>query len=244
MHEAVIYRILDTVGGGSYIGSTINLKSRKSSHWSLLKNGRHPCRALQAIVNKRGLECLLMRVVERCAEEARGQREQAWLRAIKRNGKLLNALSEILPRRQSDETRRLISVGNLGKPKARAHVQKLMFFTGDKLAELLRLRSDGWGVVALAKHFGTWKGCVRRTLNGLIKGAPEIRDPFPGARPSGRFPAGRRGNRRVLNDSQVTMLRHDRGQGIPWKKLAALYKVNISTVIRYYNGEHDKRCLQ
>lgn len=54
---AGVYQILNTITGEAYIGSTVNISGRWSSHRYKLKNGTHGNRNLQASWNEYGSAC-------------------------------------------------------------------------------------------------------------------------------------------------------------------------------------------
>ncbi len=59
-----IYSILNTANSKRYIGQSTNLSSRKSYHFTHLRNGSHKNRHLQAAFNRYGPSCFRWIVLE------------------------------------------------------------------------------------------------------------------------------------------------------------------------------------
>lgn len=66
MENIGVYKILNKVTNESYIGSSINLKKRKSDHFYLLKQGKHGNSHLQNSYKKYGIENFDFSVLEFC----------------------------------------------------------------------------------------------------------------------------------------------------------------------------------
>ena len=65
-----IYKIINIVNNKFYVGSAVDLKRRKTRHFSELRNGRHNNRHLQAAWVKYGEQAFVFVVVEELAPEA------------------------------------------------------------------------------------------------------------------------------------------------------------------------------
>lgn len=74
---AVIYKI-SSLSQKVYIGSTTNFKSRFSQHKTLLKNGSHHSKSLQAEVNLHGVKSLAFEVIETVNDDKASERENYW----------------------------------------------------------------------------------------------------------------------------------------------------------------------
>ncbi len=61
-----IYKIINTSNNKIYIGSSSNLKKRKSNHFHYLKNNKHPNKHLQSSYNKYGNEYFIFEIIEEC----------------------------------------------------------------------------------------------------------------------------------------------------------------------------------
>ncbi len=78
-----IYRILCTITGKQYIGSSINLRSRWNDHRSQLRRDAHPNQLLQYAWNKYGSDAFIFEVIELVLIPFLLEREQYWLDKIK-----------------------------------------------------------------------------------------------------------------------------------------------------------------
>jgi group I intron endonuclease len=65
-----IYKIINVVNNKFYVGSAVDLKRRKTRHFSELRNGRHNNRHLQAAWVKYGEQAFVFVVVEELPDEA------------------------------------------------------------------------------------------------------------------------------------------------------------------------------
>ena len=65
-----IYKIINVVNNKFYVGSAVNLRKRKSRHFSELRNNRHNNRHLQAAWLKYGEQAFVFVVVEEVADRA------------------------------------------------------------------------------------------------------------------------------------------------------------------------------
>lgn len=62
-----------------YIGSSVNIQSRKRQHFSMLKLNKHDATYLQNYYNKYGKESLIFHIIEECCQERLIQREQYYI---------------------------------------------------------------------------------------------------------------------------------------------------------------------
>jgi group I intron endonuclease len=65
---AGIYKIINVVNNKFYVGSSVNLRRRKSRHFSELRAGKHNNKHLQAAWGKYGEQAFVFVVVEECPE--------------------------------------------------------------------------------------------------------------------------------------------------------------------------------
>lgn len=66
-----------------YIGSSVNMQSRKRQHFSMLKLNKHDAAYLQNYYNKYGRENLVFHIIEECNQEILIQREQYYIDTLK-----------------------------------------------------------------------------------------------------------------------------------------------------------------
>lgn len=77
-----IYKIINVVNNKFYVGSAVDLKRRKTRHFSELRNGKHNNRHLQAAWVKYGEQAFIFVVVESLADDADLlAAENVWLKA-------------------------------------------------------------------------------------------------------------------------------------------------------------------
>ena len=80
MKTPVIYKIVNTVNGKFYVGSTHNQYERFRTHRNKLRGNRHHCAHLQAAWNKYGESAFVFHVVERVSDISLLQEaEDKWL---------------------------------------------------------------------------------------------------------------------------------------------------------------------
>jgi group I intron endonuclease len=100
-----------------YVGSTKNLKNRLAAHRSLLKSGKHACRALQRAFDKYGLDALIVSTLETVERlEDLIALEQKWIDTFGHAG-LYNRLLVAAPRPQAAraaEIGKKVSAGLMG----------------------------------------------------------------------------------------------------------------------------------
>lgn len=112
-----IYQIRNLTNNKVYIGSSRNIKSRKSAHFGLLKKSKHPNKILQNSWNKYTKESFVFEPLEFCSVELLLVREQYYLDTLKPS---LN----IRPKAES----------NLGHKFVRTESQKESYKLAHKLA--------------------------------------------------------------------------------------------------------------
>jgi group I intron endonuclease len=80
MKGQFIYKIINTINGKFYVGSTTNTRERFRTHRNKLRRGAHHCPHLQAAWNKYGENNFLFRVIEDIPQNASLQEaEDRWL---------------------------------------------------------------------------------------------------------------------------------------------------------------------
>ena len=65
-----IYKIINVINNKFYVGSAVDLKRRKTRHFSELRTGKHNNRYLQASWNKYGEQAFVFVIVEELNPEA------------------------------------------------------------------------------------------------------------------------------------------------------------------------------
>lgn len=125
-----IYQILNTVNGKIYIGSTTNLRARKSGHFTALSRGRHENPRLQNAWNLYGSDVWVFEVLELCPTEQLLILEQRYLDRFWDGGincyniaKIAEAPGKGIPK--SPETKAKMAAAKRGKPKSPEHKAKI-----------------------------------------------------------------------------------------------------------------------
>ena len=103
-----IYRIQSKVNNKIYIGSSINFKSRKYSHFKSLKNKKHTNKHLQNHVNKYGIDDFQFSILEYCPKDKLIEREQYYIDTLNPEFNICKIAKSCLGVIRSEETKRKI----------------------------------------------------------------------------------------------------------------------------------------
>jgi len=80
MRKSGIYKIQSAIEPEKfYIGSSVNIQSRKRQHFSMLKLNKHDATYLQNYYNKHGKESLIFHIIEECNQDQLVIREQYYI---------------------------------------------------------------------------------------------------------------------------------------------------------------------
>lgn len=108
-----IYRILNIKNNKSYIGSSVSVYNRISTHKHALLNNRHFNKHLQSAFNKYGLENFTFSLIEETDISIINQREEYYISLYKSNQK------------EFGYNKRLFCDTNIGKKLSESHIKKL-----------------------------------------------------------------------------------------------------------------------
>ena len=86
-----VYQIRNLINGKIYIGSSKNLLTRKTQHFSDLKHNRHGNSHLQHSYNKYKKDNFIFEIIEFCNSDDRIEIEQYWVDRFYRTGQCYNA---------------------------------------------------------------------------------------------------------------------------------------------------------
>lgn len=117
-----IYKIICIPTGKIYIGSSVNISVRITSHKTSLRGKRHANTYLQRAWEKHGEGSFTFEILEYITEELLLERESYWIQFYKSDSKSsgFNIWTADRGRmRHSEETKRKIGLGNKGKRKGR-----------------------------------------------------------------------------------------------------------------------------
>ncbi len=146
MSSSAIYAIRNVWNGKIYVGSSKNIKNRKSAHWSDLKRNKHPNSKLQNAWNKYGTTALIFEVIEWCPVNQLLEREAFWLKTI---GPWYNIAktpeAPMVGRKHSEDTRaKLKAAWERQTPEVKAEIRTrlLRHSTDPKSEEFKRRMSE------------------------------------------------------------------------------------------------------
>jgi len=116
MKKSGIYKIQSLVNPERiYIGSAVNLKTRKAVHFSLLNKGSHHSRKMQRHFNKYGRTDLVFSIIEPCFPAGLLTREQFYLDQLKPYFNTCQIAGNTFGNKHSKETRAKLSMARKGK---------------------------------------------------------------------------------------------------------------------------------
>jgi group I intron endonuclease len=114
-----IYRIFNTKNNKSYIGSSINLKSRKYKHFWMLSKTIHDNLHLQKSFTKYGQDSFVFEILELCDEKILFERENYYIKINNscnpEFGYNRAEVNEFRRNNLNDITKRTLSINNLIK---------------------------------------------------------------------------------------------------------------------------------
>jgi group I intron endonuclease len=111
-----IYEIVNKENGKKYIGSSSNLKKRKSDHFSLLRRKKHKNPHLQHSWNKYGEDCFDFIILEICAGDKKTleNREQYYLDMLNPEFNICVTAGNQTGMKRSKESRNKMSKSHIG----------------------------------------------------------------------------------------------------------------------------------
>lgn len=111
-----IYKITNTITGGFYIGSSVDIRERFYNHRRYLSNNEHCNRHLQNSWNKHGSQAFEFSVILLCEKSEMLFFEQLLIDNLKPTYNIAKSVTApMLGRPRSEETKRKISKSNIGK---------------------------------------------------------------------------------------------------------------------------------
>lgn len=126
MKNIGIYQIINKINEKSYIGSSINLKYRKYSHFRELKHGIHHSIVLQRAYNKYGKESFEYMILENCNKEDCIITEQRYLDTLKPEYNICSVAGNCLGRKFSEETKAKMRKAKKGFKHSEETKQKML----------------------------------------------------------------------------------------------------------------------
>jgi len=110
-----IYQIQSKINEKLYIGSAINLKTRKKNHFNELKRREHPNIILQNHVNKYGINVLIFSILEFCLKEKLIEREQYYMDTLNPEFNIRKIAGSCLGMKHSEKAKQKMSAWQTGK---------------------------------------------------------------------------------------------------------------------------------
>lgn len=114
MEKSGIYLIKSTINSKKYVGSAVNLKHRKATHLSCLKNNNHGNIHLQRHFNKHG-NIFEFVVLEYCKKDKLIEREQYYIDTLTPEFNICKTAGSCLGKKHSTEARKKMSDSTRGE---------------------------------------------------------------------------------------------------------------------------------
>ena len=115
MDNKGVYCIENTKDGKKYVGSSQEIKKRKSRHFSELRNNKHKNKKLQNAYNKHGSDCFIFYIIEEIEDvNLLIEREQYYLDDLKPFYNINIIANSSLGVKRSDEMKEKVRQANLG----------------------------------------------------------------------------------------------------------------------------------
>lgn len=112
-----IYKITNIITQDSYIGSAVNLNSRKRTHFANMNLSKHSNKHLQASCNKYGIDNFQFDVLAKCPKEYLLKLEQFFIDNLKPTFNKRKEVNSNLGMVLTEEHKRKISESNTNNPK-------------------------------------------------------------------------------------------------------------------------------
>ena len=125
MNNSGIYKIINIKTNEIYIGSSINLKKRKSDHFYLLRKNKHTNKHLQNSFNKHGENSFLFIILELCEKNICLLLEQKYIDDLKPIFNINPKAGNSLGIKHSKETIEKIRKTQTGKKKSEETKRKI-----------------------------------------------------------------------------------------------------------------------
>lgn len=110
-----IYKIMNIVNNKIYVGSAVDLRKRKSQHFSNLKNNKHVNKHLQSSYNKHGLENFKFEILEYVKDkEMLIEREQYYIDTLNPEYNICKIAGSCLGLKKSYNVKKKISEARKG----------------------------------------------------------------------------------------------------------------------------------
>ncbi len=155
-----IYAIVNIITNDKYIGSSMNLGSRRDKHFSLLRHNKHSNHRLQRDVNKYGIDTFKFSVLEFRTENLK-EKEQCYMDTLLPT---YNITTEVIRNTPSESSREKMSITRLQmykdgfRPNCAKDVVSVNIATG----EITEYKS----IMKASVATGTHRTSIQRVLYG------------------------------------------------------------------------------
>lgn len=147
-----------------YIGSSINIQSRKRQHFSMLKLNKHDATYLQNYYNKYGRESLVFHIIEECNQEILIQREQYYIDTLKPVFNSRKNAESNFGHKFSEESKQNMSNAQKQWRKGKSFETVLSTNNIDNIKEL---SSEGYTLQEISEKLSLSPYLIRRELKKL-----------------------------------------------------------------------------
>ena len=122
-----IYQIRNSINNKVYIGSAVNLATRKRQHFNFLRTNKHPNRHLQRSYNIHGESCFNFSILHECDIDMLVFFEQYFIDdySVNRLYNICLIAGSSLGLKLSEETKRKLSEFNVGRKHSEETKQKI-----------------------------------------------------------------------------------------------------------------------
>lgn len=156
-----VYKILNTVNGNFYIGSTAwNLRRRWGIHRRSLLENKHPNQHLQYAWNKYGELAFVFEIVEECVPSQCLIREQHYIDTLKPSYNILTIAGSVRGYKHSAATKRLIGDASRGENNP--------FYSGQHTFYHPKHGIFTGSIVDFGKTFGMRKSLPYKLTQGVL----------------------------------------------------------------------------
>lgn len=170
-----IYVIKCIANGKIYLGSSVDIARRWSSHLSQLKNDKHPNKQMQEDFNKYGWDRFSFRIKTECLQRELYEQEAKYLARYNKDTlynvkRVLNTQKKIRRGKEAANYREKWSAKNLGEnnPNVKYKVEQII--------EVKTMLRDGVDLQTIADKFGMSSGYVSQIKNGYKWASVKLED--------------------------------------------------------------------
>lgn len=237
MSGSGIYKITNLINGKIYIGSSVNLKRRKTIHLSNLKNKKHGNRYLQNSFDKYGEDNFIFEILEPVEDKNNLiVREQYWIDTLNACNKnigynLAPTAGSLLGVKRSQESKIKISQAKIGKFKG--ELSPCAILSEKEVLEIKILIAKGMSKSKIAEIYRVslntiWDINYNRTWKHVEIDASSIEQ---------KYFFEMSDERRKLTNNQVLDIKKLLYEEVSCKDISIQFNVSQSTIYKIKSGE-------